>query len=77
MVTRANKYNKRSRISEQRFRQLVRLFVQDLAASDVAVWTGLQRTSVNTIYFNIRTRIAPACERESPFESGDVEVATP
>ena len=74
VVTRSNKYYKRSRISEKRFRQLVRLFAQDLAASDVAVLTGLQRKSVNTIYAKIRTRIAQACERESPFESGEVEV---
>ena len=73
-MTRQNRYYKRSRISEAKFRQLVRLFAQDLAASDVAVLTGLQRKSVNIIYFKIRTRIAQACERESPFESGEVEV---
>ena len=66
VVTRANKYYKRSRISEKRFRQLVRLFAQDLAASDVAVLTGLERKSVNTIYFKIRTRIAQMCEIASP-----------
>lgn len=74
LVTGQNKYYKRSRISEKRFRHLVRLFAQDLAASDVAVLTGLQRKSVNTIYLKIRTRIAQACERESPFVSGEVEV---
>ena len=74
VVTRQNKYYKRPRISEKRFRQLVRLFAQDLAASDVAMLTGLERKSVNTIYFKIRTRIAQDCERESPFESGEVEV---
>jgi transposase-like protein len=74
LVTGQNRYYKRSRISEAKFRQLVRLFAQDLAASDVAVLTGLQRKSVNDIYFKIRTRIAQACERESPFESGEVEV---
>ena len=74
MVTRHNKYYKRSRISEGKFRQLARLFAQDLAASDVAQLTGLQRKTVNSIYFKIRVRIAQACERESPFVSGEVEV---
>ncbi len=74
MVTRQNKYYKRSRISEKRFRQLARLFAQDLAASDVAALTGLQRKTVNSIYFKIRTRIAEECERQSPLEHGEVEV---
>jgi len=74
MVTRQNKYYRRSRISEKKFRQLARLFAQDLAASDVAQLTGLQRKTVNSIYFKIRVRVAQACERESPFVSGEVEV---
>jgi transposase len=98
VVTRQNKYYKRSRISEKRFRQLARLFAQDLAASDVAAsdvaasdvaasdvaasdvaaLTGLQRKTVNSIYFKIyfkiRTRIAEECERQSPLEHGEVEV---
>jgi transposase-like protein len=50
------------------------LFAQDLPASDVAVLTGLQRKTVNSIFFKIRVRIAQACERQSPFSSGEVEV---
>jgi hypothetical protein len=63
-----------ARIPEKRFWQLVRLFAQDLAASDVAMLTGLQRKSVNSTYYKIRTRIAQACEHESPFQDGEVEV---
>ena len=74
MVTRHNKYYKRSRISEAKFRQLARFFAQDLAASDAAQLTGLQRKTVNRIYLKIRVRIAQACERESPFVAGEVEV---
>ena len=73
-VTRANKYYKRSRISEAKFRQFVRLFAQDLPASDIAVLTGLQRKTVNSIFFKIRVRIAQECERQSPFTDGEVEV---
>ena len=74
MVTRQNKYSKRSRISEAKFRPLVRLFAQDLAASDVAALTGLQRKTVNSIFFKMRTRIAQECEGQSPLARGAVEV---
>jgi len=73
-MTRQNKYYKRSRISEAKFRQLVRLFAQDLPASDVAALTSLERKTVNSIFFKIRIRIAQECERQSPLASGEVEV---
>ena len=73
-MTRLNKYYKRSRISEAKFRQLVRLFAQDLAASDVAELTGLERKTVNSIFFKVRVRIAQECEQQSPLASGEVEV---
>jgi transposase len=52
----------------------VRLFAQDLPASDVAVLTGLTRKTVNSIFGKIRQRLAQACEQESPFTTGEVEV---
>ena len=73
-VTSLNKYYNRSRISEKRFRLLVRLFCLDLSASDTARLTGLTTKTVNSIYLKIRRRIAQACEQESPFASGEVEV---
>ena len=73
-VIRGNRYYKRSRISEWKFRQLARLFSLDLSASDTARLTGLTTKTVNTIYLKIRRCIAQACEAESPFTSGEVEV---
>jgi transposase-like protein len=73
-VTRQNKYYRRSRISEHKFRQLVRLFTQDLPASDVAVLTGLTRKTVTVIFGKIRRPLAQVCEQESPFTTGEVEV---
>ena len=73
-VTRSNKYYNRSRISEKRFRHLIRLFALDLSASDTARLTGLTTKTVNSIYLKIRRRIAETCERESPFVNGEVEV---
>lgn len=68
-----NKYAYRSRISEAKIRQLVKLFVVDLDASQIAELSGLNRNTVNRYLTAIRERIAVYCEAESPF-SGEVEV---
>jgi transposase-like protein len=68
-----NKYYHRSRISEKRFRRLVRAFAMDFTATDTAELTGLSVRSVNDIYLKIRRRIAEHCEASSPF-AGEVEV---
>ena len=68
-----NKYIYRSRISEAKFRQIVRLFCLDLTAVQTAELSGISRNSVNKYLTAIRRRIAEFCESESPF-SGQVEV---
>ena len=68
-----NKYIYRSRISEAKFRQILRLFCLDLTAVQTAELSGISRNSVNTYLTAIRRRIAEFCESESPF-SGQVEV---
>ena len=68
-----NKYVLRSKISEAKFRQLVRLFCVDLTATQIAQVAGLNRNTVNRLLQGIRERIAYACEAESPV-SGEVEV---
>lgn len=73
-MQRLNRYYRRSRIAEAKFRLLVRHFALDLSASDTAQLTGLSHRSVITIFGKIRHRIAEACERQSPFKNGEVEV---
>ena len=68
-----NRYLKRSRISEAKFRELVRYFSLDLISDNIAVLTGLNRNTVNRYLLRLRKRIAEFCERESPF-SGEIEV---
>ncbi len=68
-----NKYFYRSRISEHKFRQIIKLFSQDLQATQIANLTGISRVSINKILKKIRQRIAAYCETESPF-MGEVEV---
>ena len=68
-----NRYYRRSKISEAKFRQLVRCFSLDFTAMSAAELTGLTVRSVNSIYLKMRARIAESCELESPLQ-GAVEV---
>jgi transposase len=68
-----NKYANRSRISEAKFRQLIKLFSLDLDADQIASITGLNRNTANRYLHAIRQRIAAYCEDQSPFV-GEVEV---
>jgi len=69
-----NRYYQRSKISERKFRQIVRYFAMDFTASDVAQLTGLTRKTVTLIFLRIRQRLAAECERASPYSDCEVEV---
>ena len=73
-MQRLNRYYRRSRIAEAKFRLLARHFALDLCAADAAQLTGISHRSVITIFGKIRQRIAEECERQSPFKNGEVEV---
>ncbi|HEZ3814509.1 TPA: IS1595-like element ISNme3 family transposase [Neisseria meningitidis] len=68
-----NKYQKFSKISEQKFREIIRCFALDLTASDTAKMTGISVRGINPIFLKIRHRIAALCEQSSPL-SGVVEL---
>jgi transposase-like protein len=68
-----NRYYRRSRISEKKFRGIIKHFALDLTANRTAQLTGLTHKTVNQIYLKIRLRLAQDCLRQSPF-SGEVEV---
>jgi hypothetical protein len=68
-----NKYLKRSHISEAKTRQIVRLFCEDITATQIASLTGLNRNTVNRILTHIRIVIAKHCKATSPL-SGEVEI---
>ncbi|HQO52612.1 MAG TPA: IS1595 family transposase [Ottowia sp.] len=67
-----NRYYRRTKISEAKFRQLLRLFALDLTASDAARLCGLSVRSTNDIYQRIRLRLAQHCAARSPF-AGELE----
>ena len=66
-MTQKNRYFKRSKLSEAKFRQIVRYFAMDLTATDCAELCGLSLRSVNSIYLRMRARMAEHCEACSPF----------
>ena len=68
-----NRYYRRSRISEKKFRQLLRYFALDLTAVNTARLIGLTHKTVNQIFLKIRQRLLEDCQRASPF-AGEVEV---
>ena len=72
-MKRRNKYYRGAKISEAKFRQVLRCFSEDLTASSTARMTGVSVRSVNSIFIRIRKRLAVLCEAESPL-SGTVEV---
>jgi len=67
-----NKYAHRSKISEAKFRQLVKLFALDLTATQATELAGLNRNSVNRLYSAMRQRIYEYSQQTSPIV-GEVE----
>ncbi len=72
-MTNKNQFASFSKISEYKFRQIVKLFSYDLTAIQIAKITKLNRNTINRYLKAIRKIIAAYCEKESPF-SGEVEV---
>ena len=72
-MTTLNKYSYRSRISEAKVWQIVKLFSVDLDALQIAEIAGVNRNTVNHYLAAFRERIAHFCEAEFPVK-GEVEV---
>jgi hypothetical protein len=67
-----NRYFRRSKISEAKFRLIVRHFALDLTATESAALSGVSVRSINSIYLRIRQRMAQWCAARSPFR-GELE----
>ena len=72
-MTTKNRYANRSKISERKIRQIVKMFLVDLDASQITKISNLNRNTINRYLTAIQRRIAEYCERKSPF-SGEVEI---
>lgn len=75
-----NRYLKGAHISERKVRELLKLFCEDLTATQIANISGISRITVNAYLKMIRTHIAKYCEDHkpvhtinghAPFEAGE------
>lgn len=67
-----NKYCYRSRISERKFREILKYFVLDIEARKISKLTGVSEASICKYLTALRKRIAEYCEQEAKL-SGEVE----
>ena len=66
-----NKYIIRSRISEKKFREILKYFTEDIEATKIANLTGISRIYINKILKSIRILMSKECEKISKF-SGEI-----
>lgn len=58
-----NRYYSRSRITEAKFRQIIRFFAMDFTASDTAKLTNISVRSINTIYIKLRKKLLSSVKK--------------
>ena len=68
-----NKYIYHSRISEKKFREILKYFAEDIEATKIANFTGISRIPINKILKKIRILMTNECEKISKF-SGEIEI---
>jgi transposase-like protein len=73
-MKRKNKYYNRSRISEKKFREIIKCFSLDLTADQIASFTSLNRNTINKILTLIRVRIFELSQIQSAPLVGQIEV---
>jgi len=67
-----NRYFRFAKISEAKFRSVLRCFALDLTATQTAAMTGISLRSVNDMFLRLRVRLAHECQKHSPF-AGNLE----
>ena len=72
-MTCKNKYVKSAKLTDAKFREILKLFCADVSASKIAELTNVNRNTVNRYLKLFRVRIAEICEDSSPF-SGEIEI---
>ena len=69
-----NKYLKGARISERKFREVLRYFAHDLPVLTAAKLCGLNYRTVHRLCERLRQRVVAEAVRESPPLGGEVEI---
>ncbi len=73
-MTVKSRYFIRPRISEKKFREIIKFFSADLTATQIAFLSGVSRPTTNKILKQIRMQIARFCEKQSPFKKEEIEI---
>jgi len=68
-----NKYVYHAKISEAKFRQVLKCFALDLTATQTAEMTSISRNTINRLYSTMRYRIVEYGRQNSPIK-GEVEI---
>lgn len=63
-----NRYLKGAHLSERKFKEILKLFSEDLTATQIANISGVSRVTVNSYLKKIRQQIARYCEQQQPAE---------
>jgi len=66
-----NQYVRRAKISEYKFRKMLKYFAEDLSATQIALKTAINRNTVNRYLNEIRLRITEFCEQHAPFKEAE------
>ena len=74
LISMGNKYVKRSRISEKKFREILQLFCLDIEAKKVSILTGISRVTIHKLFDKMRASIATYCQEQNPLGEGQIEV---
>jgi transposase len=67
-------YKKGSHFSRAKYREILRYFSADISASQTALFTNLNRDTINKIFLELRQIIANHCEKNSISETGEIEL---
>ena len=70
-----NRYLKGAHLSERKVRELMKLFCEDLTATQIANITGISRITVNAYFKLLRTHIAKFCEEKNPLHYNNGTIA--
>ena len=70
-----NKYVKRSKISEAKFRKIIMYFSLELDSQKIAALTSLNRNTVNRYLGRVRARIVDLCELQARKRQSDLKLS--
>ena len=69
-----NKYIKRAKISERKFREVLKFFAEDLTVSKISNLSKVSRYNINSLIQKMRRRIYELSINSNPFFIGEIEV---